>query len=246
MSKIITGSRIIYRSTLLTTVIISGCLLTVFFQKGYMPRQSLSAKITCWWHKRTLDALGIKLSIHGTPASDTSLFVANHLSWLDIHLIGSHLPVRFLSKAEIKNWPVFGWLASKAGTLYIPRGSKTASVEANNIMQQTLLDEQHVVLFPEATTSNGNIKRFHSRLMQSAIDAQCSIQPVAIRYPDKEGKMHEAALFIDDMSFAESIRNIMTAKGLVAELHFLEPVNTRGKSRDELAREAEEQVKAFF
>jgi len=211
-----------------------------------MPRQSISAKLTCWWHKRILGALGIKISIHGIPSDNTALFVANHLSWLDIHLIGSHLPVRFLSKAEIKGWPIFGWLASKAGTLYIPRGSKTASIEANKIMQQTLLDDQHVVLFPEATTSDGNIKRFHSRLIQSAIDAECLVQPVAIRYPDENGNMHEAALFIGDMSFMQSIKNIISTKGVVAELHFLEPVDTRGKSRDELARYAEERVKGVF
>ena len=211
-----------------------------------MPRQSLSAKVTCWWHKRILVALGIKISIHGTPSDNTTLFIANHLSWLDIHLIGSHLPVRFLSKAEVKNWPVFGWLASKAGTLYIPRGSKTASIEANKIMQQTLLDEQHVVLFPEATTSDGNIRRFHSRLIQSAIDAECLVQPVAIRYPDENGNMHEAALFIDDMSFMQSIKNIISTKGVVAELFFLEPVDSRNKTRDELARYAEERVKGMF
>ena len=241
-----TSSRIIYRSTFLFTVIITGCLLTVFFQKGHMPRRSLNAKITSWWHKRVLNALGIKLSIHGTPVNDTTLFVANHLSWLDIHLIGSHLPVRFLSKAEVEQWPVLGWLASKAGTLYIPRGNKAASKKANNIMQQTLQDEQHVVLFPEATTSDGNIKRFHSRLMQSAIDAECLVQPVAIRYPDEKGNMHEAALFIDDMSFMQSIKNIISTKGVVAELFFLEPVDSRNKTRDELARYAEERVKGLF
>ena len=239
-------SRIIYRSSILFVVVITGCLLTVFFQKGHMPRQGLSAKITRWWHRRVLDSLGIKLSIHGAPADCTTLFVANHLSWLDIHLIGSHLPVRFLSKAEVQNWPVFGWLASKAGTLYIPRGSKAASVEANRIMQQTLQDEQHVVLFPEATTSDGTIKRFHSRLMQSAIDAQCPIQPVAIHYPDENGNMHAAALYIGDMSFGQSAKNIMATKGLVAELHFLEPVNTQNKSRDELARESEEKVRSVL
>ena len=241
-----TSSRIIYRSTFLFTAIIAGCLFTPFFQKGHMPRQSMSAKLTCWWHKRVLGALGIKISIHGTPSDITTLFVANHLSWIDIHLIGSHLPVRFLSKAEVKDWPVFGWLASKAGTLYIPRGSKTASIEANKIMQQTLLDDQHVVLFPEATTSDGNIKRFHSRLIQSAIDAECLVQPVAIRYPDENGNMHEAALYIGDMSVTQSIKNIITTKGIVAELHFLEPIDTQGKSRDELARYAEERVKGVF
>ena len=242
-----TSSRIIYRSTFLFTVIITGCLLTVFFQKGHMPRQSLSAKMTRWWHKRVLKTLGIKICVHGTPTDSAALFVANHLSWLDIHLIGSHLPVRFLSKAEVKDWPVFGWLASKAGTLYIPRGSKTASAKANNIMQQTLLDDQHVVLFPEATTSDGNIKRFHSRLMQSAIDAQCLVQPVAIRYPDTRGNtVHEAVLYIGNTTFMQSAKNIMATKSLIAELYFLEPINTQNRTRDELARYAEEQVKALF
>ena len=118
---ITTSSRVIYRSTFLVSVIVTGCLLTVFFQKGHMPRQSMSANINRWWHKYVLKALGIKLTIHGTPADNATLFVANHLSWLDIHLIGSHLPVRFLSKAEVKNWPVFGWLEPREvfGEMYV-------------------------------------------------------------------------------------------------------------------------------
>ena len=240
-------SRIIYRSTLLFTVIIAGCLFTPFFQKGHMPRQSVGAKLTRWWHKRVLKTLGIKLIVHGTPANSPTLFVANHLSWLDIHLIGSYLPVHFLSKAEVRNWPIFGWLASRAGTLYIPRGSKHASAQANSIMQQTLLDNRHVVLFPEATTSNGNIKRFHSRLMQSAIDAQCLMQPMAICYPDSNGNtVHEAVLYTGKTTFMQSAKNVMASKNIIAELYFLEPIHTQNKSRDELARYAEEQVKALF
>ena len=242
-----TRIRIIYRSSFLFAIIIAGCLFTVFFQKGHMPRQSRSARITRWWHNRVLGALGIKLSIHGTPVDSASLFVANHLSWLDIHLIGSHLPVRFLSKAEVQNWPIFGWLASRAGTLYIPRGSKTASEQANFIMQQTLLDDQHVVLFPEATTSDGCIKRFHGRLMQSAIDAQCLLQPIAIRYPDSDGNtVHEAVLYTGNTSFMQSAKNVMAAKNIIAELYFLKPIDTQNKNRDELARYAEEQVKTLF
>ncbi|MCK4704385.1 MAG: 1-acyl-sn-glycerol-3-phosphate acyltransferase [Gammaproteobacteria bacterium] len=242
-----TNSRVIYRSTFLFTVIIAGGLFTPFFQKGHIPRQSPGAKMIQWWHKHVLKSLGIKLHVHGTPIDSATLFVSNHLSWLDIHLIGSHLPVHFLSKAEVRDWPVFGWLASKAGTLFIPRGSKTASAQANNIMQQTLLDDRHVVLFPEATTSDGNIKRFHSRLMQSAIDAQCLIQPVAIYYPDSCGNaVHKAVLYAGNTTFMQSAKNVMTTKGLIAELYFLEPINTQNKTRDELARYAEEQVKVIF
>ncbi|MDH5610986.1 MAG: 1-acyl-sn-glycerol-3-phosphate acyltransferase [Gammaproteobacteria bacterium] len=247
MKTVKTRIRIIYRSSFLFAIIIAGFLFTVFFQQGNMPRQSLGAKLTQWWHKRILKTLDIKLSIHGTPTNSATLFVANHLSWLDIHLIGSHIPVHFLSKAEVKDWPVFGWLASKAGTLYIPRGRKHASAQANIIMQQTLLDDRHVVLFPEATTSNGNIKRFHSRLMQSAIDAQCLLQPIAILYPDSNGNtVHEAVLYVDDTTFIQSAKNIIATKNLNAELYFLEPIETQNKNRDELARYAEEQVKSLF
>ena len=239
--------RISYRITLLTLVIISGTIVALMIQRGAMPRSGFTSFTTRWWHKRVISTFGIELRIHGTPANSATLFVANHMSWLDIHLIGSHLPVRFLSKAEVRKWPIFGWLASRAGTLYIPRGVKHASSKANQIMQQTLLDDQHVVLFPEATTSNGSIKRFHSRLMQSAIDAQCLVQPVAIRYPDtKGGAVHEAVLYIGDTTFMQSAKNIMAAKDIIAELHFLEPVNTLNKTRDELARYAEDQVKALF
>jgi 1-acyl-sn-glycerol-3-phosphate acyltransferase len=235
--------RISYRSALLILLIILGSLLTLIVQRGTMPRRGLASRLTCWWHQRLLQALGIKVHIYGTAADSATLIIANHLSWLDIHLIGSRLPVRFLSKAEVKDWPVFGWLANRAGTLYIPRGTKSASANANRIMQQTLRDDQHVVLFPEGTTSDGNIKRFHGRLMQSAIDAQCLIQPVAIRYPDNKGNPVDAAvLYTGNTRFMESVKNVMAAKNLTAELHFLEPIDPQNMSPVELASYTEERI----
>lgn len=243
-TKIAEKIRISYRSALLILLIILGSLLTLIVQRGTMPRRGLSSHITCWWHQRVLQIFGIKINVYGTAADSATLFVANHFSWLDIHLIGSHLPARFLSKAEVKDWPVFGWLANRAGTLYIPRGRKSASANANRIMQQTLRDDQHVVLFPEGTTSDGNIKRFHGRLMQSAIDAQCLIQPVAIRYPDSKGNPVDAAvLYTGNTRFMESIKNVMAAQNLTAELHFLEPIDSQNMKPEELASHTEEQIK---
>lgn len=250
-------ARIVYRGTLLLLVITTGSLLTVIFQRGTMPRRGLASRITRWWHNRVIRVLGIQLRVFGTPSNTATLFVANHLSWLDIHVIGSQLPVRFLSKAEVSRWPIFGWLASRAGTLYIPRGGKAAAAEANRLMQAALRDDHHVVLFPESTTSDGNIRRFHSRLMQSAIDAQCQVQPVAIRYPhspiENDGspdhnhsKVHPSVLYIGDTSFTQSAKNVVMADGITAELHFLEPIDTCNKTRDELARYAETRVKALF
>ncbi|MDT8452805.1 MAG: lysophospholipid acyltransferase family protein [Gammaproteobacteria bacterium] len=244
MIKLIPLIRIGYRAVLLILLIILGSLLTLILPRGTMPRRGLTSHITCWWHRRVLQILGIKVNSYGTAANSATLFVANHLSWLDIHLIGSRLPVRFLSKAEVKDWPVFGWLASRAGTLYIPRGTKSASANAIRIMQQTLRDDQHVALFPEGTTSDGNIKRFHGRLMQSAIDAECLIQPVAIQYPDSKGNpVDTAVLYTGDTTFMESVKNVMAAKNLTAELHFLEPINPQNMNPVELASYTEERIK---
>lgn len=239
--------RVLYRSTLLSTVFITGCLLTVFFQNSHKPGKNIGSNITSWWHRRVANALGIKIRIHGTPSNDVTLYIANHISWFDISAVGSIIPVRFLSKIEVKHMPVMGWLASRAGTLYIPRGGKTAAEEAINTMTEALLKNHHVVLFAEGTTTNGEVRRFHSRLVQCAIDAGCTIQPLAIRYPSDNGEaVHPSALFTGDTTLGQSLARFMTTKNMVAEIHFLEPVHAHGKSRDELASYAEEKVRAVI
>jgi 1-acyl-sn-glycerol-3-phosphate acyltransferase len=239
--------RIIYRSTFLCLVLVTGCVLTAFFQKGTMPRQGLNSKFTCWWHRRLANAIGIPVRSFGTPSDKATLFVANHISWFDINAIGGILPVRFLSKLEVKHIPVVGWLASRAGTLYIPRGGRTAAEDANNIMADVLKQDHHVVLFAEGTTGDGNIKRFHSRLIQSAITAGCIVQPVAVRYPyNNENDVHPAALFVGDTTMGQSVSRIMSAPDLVAEIHFLEPIEVDNKNRDELAAYAEQQIRSVI
>ena len=142
--------------------------------------------------------------------------------------------------------PIMGWLASRAGTLYISRGGKTASLQAIQTMTAALKQNQNVILFAEGKTTDGNMKRFHSRLIQSAIDAGCDIQPIAIRYPHHKEPTHPAAPYFGDMAMIDSLSNILSAKTLRAELHFLDVISTTGKSRDELAREAEEKVRAVI
>jgi len=142
--------------------------------------------------------------------------------------------------------PIIGWLATRAGTLYIKRGSKTAAKNAIKLMSNTLID-QNIVLFAEGTTKDGSHIRFHSRLMQSAIDAGCKVQPVAVRYPSSSGHgTHEAALFTGNTTTGQSFLKILSTSTLVAELHFLEPVTATGMSRDELAKYAENKVRSVI
>lgn len=236
--------RILYRSVFLCVVLFASCVQTLFFQKGTMTRHSFRSKINCWCHRRFANAFGISVRVFGTPSDRATLFVANHISWFDINAIGGILPVCFLSKVEVRDTPLLGWLASRAGTLYFPRGGKSAAQDANTLMANALQQDQNVVLFPEGTTGDGNIKRFHSRLIESAITAGCMVQPVAIRYPtNNENNVHPAALFVGDTTMSQSLKAIMSAPDMVAEVHFLEPVEVTNKKRDELAAYAESKVR---
>jgi 1-acyl-sn-glycerol-3-phosphate acyltransferase len=244
-----TAIKIAYRSALLVTVIVTGYMLTVVFQRAYNSdtKNNIGKNVIRWWHKKVIQVMGVSVRVFGKPAEETTLFISNHISWFDISAFGSILPVRFLAKIEVKKMPVMGWLASQAGTLYIQRGSKTSTSNTISSMTEALEQENHVVLFAEGTTQDGTINRFHSRLVQSAINAECHVQPVAIRYPSLNDKyVHPAALFVGETTIGQSILNIMTAKNLVAEIHFLEPVKTDGKNRDELTSYAEDQVRELI
>lgn len=113
-------------------------------------------------------------------------------------------------------------------------------------MANALKQNQNVILFAEGKTTNGKVKRFHSRLVQSAIDADCDIQAIAIRYPHDKELTHPAAPFIDDMTMAESLMNILQTNSLNTEIHFLDIISIIDKTRDELTREAEQQVRAVI
>ena len=101
--------------------------------------------------------------------------------------------------------------------------------------------------FDEGTVTDGNVKRFHSRLLQSAVDAGAWVQPVAIRYPDPDGGLvHPAALFIDDSSLKELAGRMLAARQMEVEIYFGEAVSAADKSRDELARYAEAEVRRLL
>jgi 1-acyl-sn-glycerol-3-phosphate acyltransferase len=238
-----TALRVFYRSLFLCLTIITGCLLTVLFQTGNMTKKDTGSKVTRWWHRRMANVFSIPIRVFGVPSNDATLFIANHISWFDIIALGKTHPVRFLAKKEVGEIPVIGWLASRAGTLFIKRGSKTAAKHAIALMSETLNNNQSIILFAEGTTNDGSNIRFHSRLAQSAIDAGCTVQPIAIIYPSIDGRTtHPDALFTGGITMGQSFLKILKASTLVAELHFLQPISTVGKTRDELASYAQQQV----
>ena len=216
--------------------------MAMFFLRKVVHPGSLAATLTLWWHQRVCNIFGMQKTVSGHVNQYPTLFVINHISWFDIPSLGSSVPVHFLSKDEINSWPLVGWLATKAGTLFIKRGFKGAAEQSIKDIIQALQNGGHVIIFPEGTTTDGtSVKRFHSRLFQAAIDAKVSVQPVALSYPHPDGT-HPKAPFIGDTQFIESLLDMISEKNMNVRLDFLQPVNSWEYNRDKLAELAKQQI----
>lgn len=232
---------------LLALLVIIGIFLTIIFLRNTVPANGLRSTIITTWLGLIARIFGARIKTYGIAQTEKTLFVANHISWLDIMVLGGLVPVHFLSKLEVKHMPVIGWLATRAGTLYIHRGNKESASEASSDITTVLKQGHNSLIFAEGTTSDGHIKRFHSRLMQSAIDAHAIVQPVAIFFPKinpETGKteLDPATLFVGDTSIAESFDLVTRAPHIDVEVHFLKPIRSKGKTRNEISQHAYDEV----
>jgi 1-acyl-sn-glycerol-3-phosphate acyltransferase len=179
------------------------------------------------------------------PLPRNCLLVLNHISWLDIFVVDALEHATFIAKSEIGRWPLAGTLVTRAGTLYIERGSGTAVRRANERIAAALTEGVLVACFPEGTTTFGHgVGRFHGALFQPAVDAGATVQPVALRYLDPEGRIVEAAGYVGDDSLMKSVWDIVSTPAIVAELRFLPSHDARGGERRALAKRVEAQIAA--
>ncbi|TCJ14930.1 1-acyl-sn-glycerol-3-phosphate acyltransferase [Parasulfuritortus cantonensis] len=221
---------------------------TVLFLFPFLDRGEREKRLVRW-AAGLLAVVGVRIAVKGRPPAvrgGGALIVANHVSWLDIHVIHSLLPARFISKAEVRDWPVIGWLADKAGgTLFLERTRKSDARRMNELMAGHLRDGDCLALFPEGTTSDGGgLLPFYPGLFQPAVAAEAAVWPARIRYLDAQGGHSTAAAYFGDMSLLTSVRNITRASGLVAEIEFLPAIAARGLGRKELAARAESAIRA--
>ena len=200
------------------------------------------------WSRQLLDILNIGIRTEGqrpTRGEGGCLIVANHVSWLDIFVLNTIYPSRFVAKAEVRDWPLIGWLCKRSNNIFIERALRPKSIhqDAASINQQvSLLLEQGVCvgLFPEGTTTDGKqVMHFHSALIQPAIDAGAMLCPIALRYLDEDGEQSGGAPFIDDMTLSRSIWRILRSPRFDALLVFTPALATAGENRRVLARAAQ-------
>jgi 1-acyl-sn-glycerol-3-phosphate acyltransferase len=199
------------------------------------------------WARRMIGALGARLCVEGAAPAPGTLLVANHVSWLDILAIASHTPAAFVAKSEVRAWPAIGWLAARAGTLFLRRSSGRSLLRVKERIGALLLEGRNVTLFAEGTTTGGSgLLPFRSGLMQAAVDSIRPVQAVAIAYYDGDGRLSAAAAFIDTMSLWESIGAILRCGPITARLVITPPLAPAGRTRKQLAREAHQLVAAIL
>lgn len=190
---------------------------------------------------RLTNALPFEVTVHGQLPQQPMLWVSNHVSWTDIPLLGAIAPLSFLSKAEVRTWPVAGWLAAKAGSLFIRRGSGDSQLIRKQ-MTRHLQQEHPLLMFPEGTTTDGRaLRTFHGRLLASAIDAEVSLQPVAIRYL-RDGQIDSLAPFIGDDDLLSHLMRLFANDQGQVEVHLLKPIACQGQERAALAYQAQQAV----
>ncbi len=228
------------RALLLVAHVGWGLVLASWFTFG--GDRAWRERIAQRWHRRLLGIFGLRLRVEGTPLREPHMTVANHVSWLDIPVLGALEPTRFVGKSEIRDWPIAGWLATAAGTFYLRRGRGGAAPLLDRLAPH-LRDGGCVAIFPEGTTTDGSgVLPFHARLFAAAVEAQRPIQPVTIQYGLSEHD-DNVAPFIDDDSLVGHIVRLLRNPGLEVRVSYGPPIRPT-VGRDELAREAESFVRA--
>ena len=144
---------------------------------------SLSHAAVRWWAGGLLRVFGMRVQRIGTPLPGGTLFVANHVSWVDIMALHSQHMMGFIAKSEIRRWPVVGWVTTHAETIFLQRGNGDSLGLVMAEMAQRLRDGRAVAAFPEGGTRDGReLGAFHARIFTAAVDANAPVQPVALCY----------------------------------------------------------------
>ncbi|MBB3642556.1 lysophospholipid acyltransferase family protein [Variovorax atrisoli] len=197
------------------------------------------------WSRRMLELMGITLVVQGTPpAKGPALLICNHLSWLDITTIHAARHVRFVSKSDVKSWPLIGTLSNGSGTLYIERERRRDALRVVHHMTDALRNGDLIGVFPEGTTSDGRgLLPFHANLLQASISSGAPVVPAALRFADAAtGETSQAPRYVDDDNLVVSLWNTLRAPPLLAIVRFGEPQDPHGRDRRAWAQSLHEDV----
>ena len=206
------------------------------------------------FHKMLLWLLSVEVEIVGETdqSKKSNLFISNHLSYLDIPILGSKFPIRFVAKSEVESWPIFGFLAKKGRSIFIRR-NKTDSFNQKNKLLDILSSGDKVFIFPEGTTSDGNrVLEFKSSSFSSVENQNFKIQPIVILYSDLNGIpinrwLRPMIAWYGNMDLAPHLSKLVGLSSIKAKLIYLEPVNTENfENRKDLSKHLEGRIRKVY
>lgn len=176
------------------------------------------------WQAGLMRVFGFRLRRAGTPLAGATMFVANHVGWVDISMLHSQRMMGFVAKDEISRWPLIGWLASRGQTIYHRRGSTESLGGVLGEMIRRLQYGESVGVFPEGGTRGGDgIGPFHARIFTAAVEAGVPVQPVALVYGHK-GSAQRVVAFGKRESFFANFLRLLGEPARTGTVHFLEPI----------------------
>jgi 1-acyl-sn-glycerol-3-phosphate acyltransferase len=218
---------------------------------------ALLRKLPVWFHRQVLKILNIKVEAIGAPSPTERplLFVSNHVSWLDIIVLGSTVPLVFIAKSEIANWPMFGTFARMQRSIFVDRAKRHGTGQVNQTIAKTLSGGDPVVLFGEGTSSDGNrVLPFRSALLGGLRDAMEEngrgfVQPVAIAYRKFHGipmgRQHrEIAAWYGDMDLVPHLLRVLREGAIDVTVAFGKVIEVaHADDRKALSRNVESAVR---
>ena len=218
------------------TVIVAAAALS----RGLGLRTVWLGPLIPWWYRRFCRCLGMRVRGDGVLARP-SLLVANHVSWLDIPVLGTQGEIGFLSKADVRAWPLVGWMSEIVGTLFLERGANQIG-EAVGKISLRVRGNALVAVFPEGTTSDGRrVYRFHPRLFAVCQQAGVRVQPVALRYgagPEPD----PIAPFIGDDTLLAHLWRVLCHPGIEVQVSLLPTIPAADRDRRRLAEDARQAI----
>ncbi len=214
-----------------------------------MVQPNSATRLSSLWHRAISHSLGVKSTFSGTLATGSVLYVCNHLSWLDIPVLGSRLHASFVAKSEVGSMPFVGFLARFQQTIYVERERRSRAPEQSGSIRARLIAGDNVILFPEGTSSDGvQVLPFKSALFAVAEDDAIRIQPISLAYTHLNGmpitrQRRPDIAWIGDMRFGSHAVDFMRLGRTSAAILCHPPVRRADFSdRKALARYCQEQV----
>lgn len=217
--------RYLYRLPLLAWhLLVHLPVLLLLLAVGEVGGHQIGPAALRWWARWFLRIFGMRVMREGVPLAGGTMFVANHVSWVDIIALHSQHMMGFIAKHEIRSWPLIGWLSTHTETIYLRRGNADSLGGVMDEMAMRLRAGRAVAAFPEGGTRKGDaLGPFHARIFTAAVAADAPVQPVALCY-GAGCEAQSIVAFAPRENFMANLIRLLGEPARPARVCFLDPI----------------------